>query len=265
MNKAPKTGRALRILLMEARFEILRISRTPGLFVPALILPLMFFVLFGIVMAKTNGGAAGTRYLLISYSSFGMLACSLLTIGAGVAVERERGIHLLKQALPMPPGAWLGAKLLAAALICGMMTLLLMAVAATAGGVTMRAWQWAALLAENLLGVMPFAALGLYLGSRVSGSAAPGVINLIYLPMSLLSGLWIPLRFLPAPVQQLAQLLPAYHFVQLPLRLIDASDGSDPRLHLAVLAAFTAFFLALARRRLGGEQSLLPAGARGHG
>ena len=50
---------------------------------------------------------------------------------------------------------------------------------------------------SNVLGVLPFCAIGLFVGSLVSGQAAPAIVNLIYLPMAFLSGLWVPLQFLP--------------------------------------------------------------------
>ena len=40
------------------------------------------------------------------------------------------------------------------------------------------------------------------------------VINLIYLPISFASGLWIPLRALPDLVKQVAPWLPPYHVAQ---------------------------------------------------
>lgn len=245
---------ALRIWLSEARYELTRLLRTPAAFVPSLLLPQMFYLLFAVLLAKHNGGAHGARIMLVGYSGFGMLAAALLGVAAAVAVERERGLDQLKRALPMPPGAWLGAKVVAAMAITGAMTLIMMLLAAIAGHVAQPLWQWPALLGLNLLGVLPFAALGLFIGSRVSGSAAPGVTNLVYLPMSFLSGLWIPLQFLPPQLQAFAPWLPAYHFVQLPLAMIGAGDGSRILPHVLVLIAFTAVFLALAYRRLAGPQ-----------
>jgi ABC-2 type transport system permease protein len=49
----------------------------------------------------------------------------------------------------------------------------------------------------------------------VGGNAAPAVANLIYLPLSFASGLFMPLSQLPSFVQQVAPYLPSYHYAQL--------------------------------------------------
>jgi ABC-2 type transport system permease protein len=76
------------------------------------------------------------------------------------------------------------------------------------------------------------------------------VINLIYLPMSFLSGLWMPISNLPVMVRDIAPLWPAYHLGQLALAAVGQVPGSGAAQHVAALAVVTAIFLALARRRL---------------
>ena len=257
-------SRALHIWLTEAWYELRRVLRSPAFFVPTLLLPQLFFVLFAVVLAGHNGNPLAARNLLVGYSAFGMLAAALVGLSSSVAVERERGLDRLKRALPMPPGAYLGAKLISAMALTGVMSVTMMLLAATVGHVVLLAWQWPLLLLTNLLGVLPFAALGLFIGLSVSGAAAPGVTNLVYLPMSFLSGLWIPLQFLPAAVKGFAPMLPAYHFVQLPLAAIGAGDGSRTLPHLLALLGFTVVFLGLTRRKLAGSISV-PGGAKPSG
>ena len=68
-----------------------------------------------------------------------------------------------------------------------------------------------------MFGVLPFCALGLLIGSRVNASAAPAIVNFIYLPMAFLSGLWMPLSMLPEFIRSIAPLWPPYHLAQLAL------------------------------------------------
>jgi ABC-2 type transport system permease protein len=76
------------------------------------------------------------------------------------------------------------------------------------------------------------------------------VINLIYLPMSFLSGLWMPLSILPPVVRGIAPLWPAYHLGQLALSAVGQPSEGATLVHVAALAAVTVIFLAVARRRL---------------
>ena len=128
--------------------------------------------------------------------------------------------------------------------------ILLGALAVGVAGVRLSALQWLALVATCLVGVLPFSALGLWLGTRVSGRGAPALINLIYLPMAFLSGLWVPLNMLPAVLQSIAPAWPAYHLAQIAQQVIGVDAGRPLLLHVAVLVAITVVFFLLARRRL---------------
>jgi ABC-2 type transport system permease protein len=93
-------------------------------------------------------------------------------------------------------------------------------------------------------------ALGLIIGSRANASAAPAFVNLIYLPMSFLSGLWMPLSMLPHFLQQIAPLWPAWHLGQLALTASAQPTMGNVAGHLLWLAACTAICFAVARRGL---------------
>src|SRR3546814_14894802 len=80
--------------------------------------------------------------------------------------------------------------------------------AGTLGGVSLEPWQWLALLAINVASVLPFCATGLFIGTPVGGQGAPAVLNLLYLPMAFLSGLWLHLASLPRLFAPLAPTWP---------------------------------------------------------
>ena len=244
------TTRLLRCYLLEAKYEFLRLTRTPSFVLPSLLFPSMFYLLFGVVLGASRGNAELPRYLLATYGVFGVMGVALFGFGVTIAIERERGFHTLKRALPMPPGALLFAKMAMAMIFASIISLMLATIAATLAGVTLAPWQWVMLFIVNVLGVLPFAAIGLWIGTMVSGQAAPAIVNLIYLPMSFLSGLWMPLSILPDFVGQLAVAWPSYHLGQIALAVVDRDTGHGLFGHLAVLAAITLGCFLLARRRL---------------
>jgi ABC-2 type transport system permease protein len=233
---------------LEAKYEFLRVLRTPSFAFPTLLFPPMFYLLFGLLLNRGSGNAA--HYLFATYSVFGVMAPSLFGFGVGVAIERERGWLALKRVAPMPPGAYLLAKMAMAALFALIIYLVLAAMAFTLGGVRLAVGQWLLLGAIAICGVLPFCALGLMIGSRANASGAPALVNLIYLPMAFLSGLWMPLTMLPDFVSKIAPLWPAYHLAQLALATIGHDDGSALLPHVVALLGFTAICLAIARRWL---------------
>jgi ABC-2 type transport system permease protein len=117
----------------------------------------------------------------------------------------------------------------------------------TFGGVRMPVAEFARLLATLVIGSLPFSAMGLALGYFAGPNSAPAMINLIYLPMSALSGLWMPFMFLPKIVRQIALVLPSYHLSQLGLGVVGASSQQSNATHWEVLAAFTMICLGVAR------------------
>ena len=232
----------------EARSELLRYLRNPGFLLPIILFPNVFFVMFGLVMNHGNGEAA--RYMLASYSTFGVMAPGLFGFGVSLALERDSGLLTLKRALPMPPGAYLLGKMLMAVCVAlavgGMLLLLAMSLVQA----SLSASQIASLLLVDALGVLPFCALGLLVGTLLKGQGAPGLLNMIYLPMAFLSGLWFPLHVMPKFLQQLAPLWPSFHLNQLAMRALGMPSLGSGITHVLVLCGFAVACLWLAARRL---------------
>ena len=238
-----------RSYLREAKCEFMRMLREPAFGVPVMALPAMFYLLFGVVLARGDANAAA-QYLLATYGVFGVVGAALFGFGVTIAQDREQGYLRLKQVLPTPPGAILLAKMVMAMLFAALISLLLAVLAATLGGVRLAPMQWALLALVNIIGVLPFAAIGPYVGALVGGHAAPALPNGLYLPMAFLSGLWLPLSMLPAVLAKLAQVWPAYHLGQLALKVVGFDQHQPVWLHVLVLLGFPVVFFLLAQRRL---------------
>jgi ABC-2 type transport system permease protein len=233
--------------LAEARCEVLRYLRNPGFLLPIILFPTIFYAMFGLLLNHGNGEAS--RYMLASYSTFGVMAPGLFGFGVSLALERDSGLLTLKRALPMPPGAYLLGKMLMAMCVAATVGALLLAMSVFLAHAGLGATRMLALFVTDVLGVLPFCALGLFVGTLLKGQGAPGLLNMVYLPMSFLSGLWFPLQVMPKFLQQLAPVWPSYHLNALALSAVGLSDAS--RLpHVLVLAGFTLGFLLLAARRL---------------
>lgn len=238
------------LYLREAGWEFLRQLRTPMVAVPTLAFPLVFYVLFGLVLPGKWGAYDKSAYLLATYGVFGVIGPALFGFGVGLAIERQSGWLELKRVSPMPIGAYFFSKI-AMSLIFGLLVVVLLSIAAIGfGGVRIDPLVWLKLTGVLLIGTLPFCAIGLYIGSLVAGQAAVAVVNLIYLPMAVLSGLWMPLFAFPGVLQKLAVIWPAYHLAQLALGTIGQVEGVRLGLHAAVLLLTTLIFLSLAALRL---------------
>jgi ABC-2 type transport system permease protein len=237
----------LRIYFTEAKSEFLTRLRLPGYVIPTILFPIMFYSLFGLTQSQaTLAGTTVGNYLLATFGSFGVIAISLFGFGVSVAMDRGQGWMLVKRASPMPRLAYFAGKIAMALLFSAIMLLLLFTFGIAAGHAHMPFTAWATLGGALLVGVLPFAAMGLAIGYLAGPNSAAPICNMIYLPMSFASGLWMPIEVLPRAVQHIAPFLPFYHLGQLALGRIRGGFNTADWVHMVALIGFTVFFLALA-------------------
>ena len=237
MNTTTLAGPWPRAYALEAWTEFLKLWRQPAFLFPTLCFPALFYLLFGILLVPQSAGTDAARYLLATYASFGAIGPALFGFGVGLAEERSNGLLDLKRVMPAPPFAPLLAKAAMAMLFALITGLLLLLLAIGLGGVRPTPLQIVALLATLMLGTLPFAALGLTIGCLVRAQAASALVQLIYLPLGFLGGLWMPVFMLPKLMQNLAACLPSFHLGQLSLWAV----GVKPTLPLTSLVAMLGF------------------------
>lgn len=237
------------IYLKEAKYEFLKNLRLRMYTASVLSFPIMFYILFGLVLnAKEAIGATRVpTYLIATYGTFGVMGASLFGTASGLSSDRGLGWLQVKRASPMPPFAYFAAKIVTSVIFSSIIVIALFFLGITAGGVRMPFIEFARLLGTLVAGSLPFSAMGLALGYFTGPNSAPATINLIYLPMSFCSGLWVPFMFLPRIVRHIALVLPPYHLSQLALRIVGAGNHESAATHWEVLLAFTMICLGVAR------------------
>ena len=248
---APPLARSSRslpdILGKEIRYEFLGLLRTRAFSLSVLGFPVMFYLLFGVMQhGRMEGQVAIAKYMLGGYAVFGLAGAALFGIGVGLASQREAGWLELKRASPMPSLAFLLAKCVSAIAFGLIIVTILSVLGITLGGVHLTAREFASMLALTVVGVLPFAAMGLLIALLAPANSATGVVNLLYLPMSFVSGLWIPLNDLPHWLRGIAPLVPTYHLSQLMLGIFEYQNASSAVSHWFGLLGFTMLMLGCA-------------------
>src|ERR1700732_5233366 len=247
--------------LTETKYECLRALRAPAFAIPFLLLPLVLYVLFGVFLAgsMSKGDPTIAKIMFVNWSIFGIMGPGMFGFGMFVAAERGQGLLTLKRALPMPPAAYLLAKMLMTMLFATIVMLTLIAAALTVGHLRITAGQFLLLALIEILGSLAFCSIGFFIGTRASGKSAPAFVNLAYLPMMHLGGLFYPL---PKSAQPIEFLSPAFYLSKLGLHVLHAPSldeisfgATGPSSHVgvvvcvAVLAGVTLLFGWLALRR----------------
>ena len=245
----------------EIKYECLRALRAPAFSIPFTLLPIVLYVLFGVLLAgnMSHGDATVAKIMFVNWAVFGVMGPGMFGFGMFVATEREQGLMTLKRALPMPFGASLIAKLVMATLFAVIVMLMLIAAALGIGHPGFTFGQYFGILLLDVFGSLPFGAIGLFIGTWASAKSAPAFANLAYLPFMHLGGLFYPL---PKSVQPLEFISPAFYLDKLGLWLIGApnmdrlagivgpSSHGGPMIYAVVLVLITVLFTTLAIRRL---------------
>jgi len=200
--------------LTYTRFELVRTFRNARLLIFALGFPLaLYLVIAGPNRGAQDLGGSGISlrlYYMVSLVAFGAMM-SLISTGARIASERTDGWTRQLRITPLPARAYLNAKL-ATGYAMALATIALLATAGLALGVRLPAVRWLEMVGLLLIGLLPFAALGVLLGHLLTadtiGPAAGGLVSLL----ALVSGNWFPLG--DGLLQDVAQFLPSYWLVQ---------------------------------------------------
>jgi ABC-2 type transport system permease protein len=239
----------IRIHLLEMKYEFLKALRMPAYSIPTVLFPLIFYVFFNFAFGSKPAPGAGVTmaaYMIATYGTFGVLGASMFGFGVSIAVERGQGWLEVKRTTPMPISAYFAAKMAMASVFSAIIVLGLFTLGFTIGGVHMPIATALAMFGILIGGALTFSSLGLAVGYFAGPNSAAAIANLIYLPMSVLSGLWLPIWALPKFIQKIALVLPAYHLSQLALGTIGGAQRGSVMGHVSAMAAATVVFLAVA-------------------
>ena len=243
------SSRTLKAYFTEAKYESLRMLRSPSFGAIFLSLPVLLYLLFAAVIYghALQSDPKASIAVFTGFSVFGVMGPAMFGFGVNVAIEREQGLLRFKRAIPAPAGAYVTAKMLMAILFATIIMISMGLAALFVAHVATTPSRIASIAAINVIGAVPFCAIGLLIGTIVKGAAAPGFTNLVYLPMLYLSGLFFPL---PKALAAVAPIWPAYHLNQLVLGAAGVLPSTAAGMHLMVLVGVTVLFAWVALRRL---------------
>ncbi len=201
--------------LLYVRYELLRTLRNRRFFLLSLGFPLiLFFAIAGPgrhVRDFDGSGISLPLYYMVGMAVFGTMS-AMLSCGARIAAERAVGWNRQLRITPLSPRAYFRVKVLTGYMMAGI-TLLVLYAAGASVGVSLSASEWLEMTGLILLGLVPFAALGVMLGHMLTpdsiGPAMGGGISLL----ALLGGVYFPIAqhgFL----HELTQFIPSYWLVQ---------------------------------------------------
>jgi ABC-type multidrug transport system permease subunit len=194
-------------------------------------------------------GARYVDWLVPGLLGMTVMSTGLWGVGFSVVVARSRKLLRRLIATPMRRRDYLLAQALARLVFLAFEAGVLLLAARFLFGVPMLG-SWALLFGISVLGALGFAALGLLVASRVQTvEALSGLVNLLTLPMWIMSGVFFSASNFPAGLQPLIQALPLTALNDaLRAVMLEGATASAVAPELGVLVAWGAGSFAIALR-----------------
>jgi ABC-2 type transport system permease protein len=243
----------IRLLAHQTHYELLTFARNRQARFFTVALPVIFLVIFVSVFGNQLLGPKhikASSYYVGGIAALAVLSASFSNLVISITAQRELGVLKRRRATPVPAWVLVGGRALTALVISVLVTGVVIAIGNLAYGVHIAPTAIGALTVSVVVGSLALACLG-YAASTAVGSAdsAQPTVLAITLPLSFISGIYIPSLRLPSALQQIAEAFPLQHLVAaLDRGFLPGATGVDWG-DLAILAAWGLAGLALALHR----------------
>jgi len=207
----------VRLFLHELRTEQRLFWRNREAAIFTFLLPILFFLMFGAIYGDStiDSRYRGAQYLEAGMIGYGVASTAFAGLAITTVVRRESGVLKRIRSTPLPPATYLGAVLASTLVVFAIQTALIVALGRVLFDVGLPRRPLSLALAL-LLGAATFAALGLAITAVVrSAEGASAVINVVYLPMAIISGTFFATGGYPGFLRAIADVLPLTYFTRL--------------------------------------------------
>jgi ABC-2 type transport system permease protein len=196
------------------RFELLRTFRNRRFFFFSLGFPLvLYYLIAGPNRGETDLGGTGLSaplYFMVGLAAFGTMN-AMLSAGARIAGERAVGWNRQLRITPLSTRTYFRAKVATGYIMAGL-TLAALYVAGATLGVSMSGNEWARMTGLILIGLLPFAGIGIVFGHLLTPDSIGPVMGGTTALLALLGGTWFPLT--GAVMKHIGEAFPSYWLVQ---------------------------------------------------
>ena len=196
------------------RYELLRTFRNRRFYIFSFGFPLvLYYAIAGPnrnVASLGGTGISAPLYFMVGLAAFGTMN-AVLGSGARIAAERSVGWNRQLRLTPLSTRTYFRVKVLTAYAMA-LVAIALLYIAGATLGVRLQAGNWVEMTVLILIGLIPFAGLGILMGHLLTpdsiGPAMGGTTALL----ALLGGVWFPVT--GGAMHAVAEGLPSYWLVQ---------------------------------------------------
>ncbi|MDC7772476.1 ABC transporter permease [Priestia megaterium] len=206
-----------------------------------IILPVVFYLTYTQLFNSSAQmhGTTWANYSMVSLAAFGVIGNAITFLGTKLAHEKGNKWYSFLKVSPIPEYLYNVSRVITLCILSAAIILILFAVGYGVEGVRLPASQWISIFLVLLLGSVVFASLALIIGCFKS--AAQPIGTMLYLILSFIGGLWMPVEAMPSLMQNIAKFTPTYHYAKLAWDIL--GNKAFPMSSLLILVIYTIFFL----------------------
>jgi ABC-2 type transport system permease protein len=194
------------------RYEVIRTFRNWRLLFFSLLFPLILFL----IVAGSNrharlDGVSFSLYYMTGMAAWGGMV-AVISTGGNFAIERQLGWTRQLRITPLRRRTYFQTKVLCGYLMA-VLNLAVLYIAGAAIGVSVSVGAWTAMTGLILVGLLPFALLGILLGHLLKADSLGPAIGGVTSLLALLGGAWGPLAT-SGVFLNVVKVFPSYWLVQ---------------------------------------------------
>lgn len=213
-RKAPPMGG---FSLAIVRLEVRRLLRNRRTLIFTMILPVIFFLIFGLNSAyadQRSGHGNVSAFIMISMALYGAVLATT-NGGAMVSIERASGWSRQLRVTPLSPTAYIVIKMLTALVLGAASVLVVYVVGMLTHKPSMPVYVWIVTALCVWIGSLLFAAFGLFVGYLLPTENVMQIIGVALMLFAFGGGLFIPLSQFSSALRTMAPFTPLYGLNQL--------------------------------------------------
>jgi ABC-2 type transport system permease protein len=200
-------------------YETRTFFRRTQAWVFTLLFPIVFLGLFGFIFPGKVEGTDVTYAQLLFAGIIGssIMSTGFVSLAIGIAVDRDQGILKRLGGLPLPRSAYFLGKIGHVVIVSILEMFILAGMGVALFGVSLptSASQLFTLVWVFALGITAASLTGIAVGGLIAdGKSAPAVVNLPFVVLQLISGVFIPFNQLPSWLYKVAGIFPLRWIVQ---------------------------------------------------
>jgi ABC-2 type transport system permease protein len=260
MSVAEHPGRSrweLSLITHQSRYDLMSFWNNTQARFFTILMPVLFLLLFSSIFRHVKATVPGGTmpegvYYVGSIIAYGVIAASFMNLAINVVQYREAGIYKRRRATPVPPGAIIGGRTFVACVTALVMAAVLLVIGWFSVSAHLPARTVPAFVLTLVIGTVVFCALGFAISTVITNAdAAQPVLLAVFLPLSFISGIFIPVSSLPHWLADIGKVFPIYPFAAALVACYNPhTTGSGLSwIHLGLLALWGIVGLMVAVRR----------------